>query len=111
MLMEQATTARKEWSTVCDSVMHDKPKFIMRTRDKMQFSSLETISEFLKVYHFSARKYIEDDGSITLSLNEIDLVENGKDKQLAPCLMNKGGLAILTAFISYFNRTSSLIEK
>ena len=35
MLMEQATTVRKEWSSVCDSVIHDKPKFIKRTRDKM----------------------------------------------------------------------------
>ena len=81
MLMEQATTVRKEWSAVCDSVIHEKPKFIKRTRDKMWFSNLETISELLEAYHFSATKYIEDDGSITLSLNEIDIVENGKNEQ------------------------------
>ena len=37
MLMEQATNVRKQWSSVCDSVIHDKPKFIKRTRDKMRF--------------------------------------------------------------------------
>ena len=35
MLMEQATNVRKQWSTICDSVIHNKPKLIKRTRDKM----------------------------------------------------------------------------
>ena len=74
MLMEQATTVRKEWSSVCDSVIHEKPKFIKRTRDKMWFSNLETISELLEAYYFTATRYIENDGCITLSLIEIDLV-------------------------------------
>ena len=60
MLMEQATTVRKEWSSVCDSVVHNKPKFIKRTRDKMWFSNLETIEEILKAYKFSAEKFIEE---------------------------------------------------
>ncbi len=72
MLMEQATAVRREWSAVCDSVIHEKPKFIKRTRDKMWFSNLDTMSEILRAYQFSAIKYREDDGSVTLSLNEID---------------------------------------
>ena len=83
MLMEQATAVRKEWSAVCDSVIHNKPKIIKRTRDKMWFSNLETMSEILQAYQFSAVKYIEDDGSVTLSLNEIDLIENGRDEEEA----------------------------
>ena len=79
MLMEQATAVRKEWSAVCDSVIHEKPKFIKRTRDKMWFSNLDTMFEILQVYQFTALRYIESDGSVTLSLNEIDIVENGKD--------------------------------
>ena len=35
MLMEQAATVRKEWSTVCDSVIHEKPKFIKPIRDEL----------------------------------------------------------------------------
>ena len=72
MLMEQATTVRKEWSSVCDSVIHEKPKFIKRTRDKMWFSSLDIMAEILAAYEFTARKYVENDNSVTLSLNEID---------------------------------------
>ena len=100
MLMEQATTVRKEWSAVCDSVIHEKPKFIKRTRDKMWFSNLETISEILEAYYFTATRYIEGDNSVTLSLNEIDLVENGKDDQEARLNM---GRAILEYALDYYN--------
>ncbi len=100
MLVEQATTVRKEWSAVCDSVIHEKPKFIKRTRDKMWFSNLETISEILEVYHFTTLKYIEDDNTVTLSLNEIDLIENGRDEQEARLNMGK---AILDYALEYYN--------
>lgn len=100
MLMEQATTVRKEWSSVCDSVIHEKPKFIKRTRDKMWFSNLETISELLEAYCFTATRYIETDGSVTLSLTEIDIVENGKDEQEARLNMGK---AILEYALDYYN--------
>ena len=100
MLMEQAATVRKEWSAVCDSVIHEKPKFIKRTRDRMWFSNLETISDILQIYQFTVLRYIEDDGSITLSLNEIDLVENGKNEQEVRLNMGK---AILEYALDYYN--------
>ena len=100
MLMEKATTVRKEWSAVCDSVIHNKPKFIKRTRDKMWFSNLETMSEILEAYQFTAKKFIEQDGSVTLSLNEIDLVENGKDEQEARLNLAN---AILEYSMEYYN--------
>lgn len=92
MVIEQATQVRKEWSMVCDSVMHDRPKFIMRTRDKMALTSLDTLQDMLSGYTFTANKYIEDDGSVTLSLIEIDLIENGSDEDSAKA---KLGNAIL----------------
>lgn len=100
MLMEKATTVRKEWSAVCDSVIHNKPKFIKRTRDKMWFSNLETMSEILEAYQFTAKKFIEEDGFVTLSLNEIDLVENGKDEQEARLNLAN---AILEYSMEYYN--------
>ena len=100
MLMEQATTVRKEWSAVCDSVIHEKPKFIKRTRDRMWFSNLETISDILQIYQFTVLRYVEDDGSITLSLNEIDIVENGKNEQEVRLNMGK---AILEYALDYYN--------
>lgn len=100
MLMEKATTVRKEWSSVCDTVIHEKPMLIKRTRDKMWFSNLDTIAEILKAYRFTAQKLIEEDGSITLSLNEIDLVENGIDEQAARLAM---GTSILDYAAGYYN--------
>ncbi len=100
MLMEQATTVRKEWSSVCDSVIHEKPIFIKRTRDKMWFSNLDTMSDILAAYNFTAEKFIEEDGSITLSLNEIDLIENGKDEQDARLNLGK---AILEYSYDFYN--------
>lgn len=100
MIMEQATNVRKEWSAVCDSVIHEKPKFIKRTRDKMLLSNLETIAEILQAYQFTALKYTEDDGSVTLSVNEIDIIENGKDEQEARLNVGK---AILEYALDYYN--------
>lgn len=100
MLMEKATTVRKEWSSVCDSVIHEKPKFIKRTRDKMWFSNLETMADILEAYQFTAMKYIEDDGSVTLSLNEIDIVENGINESEARLNLAK---AILEYSLEYYN--------
>jgi len=100
MIMEKATDVRKEWSSICDSVIHDKPKFIKRTRDKMWFSNLETMQEILKAYVFTAQKFIEEDGSITLSLNEFDLVENSFDELSARQAL---GQSILDYSMEYYN--------
>lgn len=100
MLMEQATAVRKEWSAACDSVIHNKPKFIKRTRDRMWFSNLETMEEILKAYKFTAERFIEEDGSITLGLCEIDIIESGADEQEARL---KLGNAILEYATDYYN--------
>lgn len=99
MFMEQATTVRKEWSSFCDGVIHDKPIFIKRTRDKMWFSNLDTMSEILKAYEFTASIFQEEDSSITLSLNEIDLIENGETEDAARVAM---GNAILEYSAEYY---------
>jgi len=100
MLMEKATEVRKEWSSICDSVIHHKPKFIKRTRDKMWFSNLDTMAEILEAYLFTAKRFVEEDGSITLSLNEIDLVENGTEESSARYAL---GNAILEYAMEYYN--------
>lgn len=76
MVAINATEVRKEWSSVVDSVVREKPTFIKRTRDKMWLSNLETMADILEAYTFTAERFMEEDGSVTLSLNEIDLIEN-----------------------------------
>jgi len=81
MITINATNARNDWSSVLDSVVREKPKLIKRTRDYVFFSNISVIESFLSEYRFSAEEFIEDDGSVTISLNEIDLVENGIDEK------------------------------
>ena len=83
MLTVNATDVRKNWSAVSDSVIRERPSFIKRTRDYMMLSNIELMQDILSVYNFTANRYTESDGSITLSLNEIDLVENAETEALA----------------------------
>ena len=83
MLTKNATEVRKNWSQVVDEVIRDKPAFIKRTRDYMVLINEKFFADLLSIYTFSAKRYIEDDGSITLSLNEIDIVENASSESEA----------------------------
>ena len=106
MVMEQATEVRKEWSSYCDGVIREKPIFIKRTRDKMWFSNLDTMSDILKAYSFTAYRYVEEDGSVTLSMNEIDLVENGATEQLARLALAKALLDYSEEYYSNYEMYS-----
>ena len=78
MLTMSATDVRKNWSEVVDKVVREKPQFIKRTRDYLMLSDVNFMQSLLDAYHFTAQKATEGDGSVTLSLNELDLAENGK---------------------------------
>jgi len=75
-----ATDVRKEWSSVVDATVRVKPQFFKRTRDYVFLSDFHFMEDLLAGYSYSAIRMEEDDGSVTLALNEIDLVENGKDE-------------------------------
>lgn len=83
MVPKNATEVRKEWSSVLDSVVRDKPTLIKRTRDQLWFSNLEIMTDILDGYQFTAECIREEDSSITMVLNEIDLVENAPTEQEA----------------------------
>ena len=103
MLATSETEVRKEWSSVLDSVVRDKPQFIKRTRDKIWLSNLEIMGEILDAYKFTADKFIEDDGSVTLSLNEIDLIENAPTESEAKKLLAQ---SIMEYAEEYYNNFS-----
>ena len=75
-----ATDVRKDWSTVVDNTVRVKPQFFKRTRDFLFMSDLRFVEDLLYDYSYTANMMVEEDGSVTLELNEIDLVENGKDE-------------------------------
>ena len=81
MVEMSSTQVRSEWSSVVDSVVREKPILVKRTRDHIFLTNIALLSELLEAYTFHAALYTESDGSVTISLDEIDLVENGKDEQ------------------------------
>ncbi len=87
MLAMNATEVRKEWSSVVDHVVRESPMFIKRTRDRMWLSNLDTMACILDAYQFTADRFVEPDGSVTLALIEIDLVENASDETRARALL------------------------
>lgn len=102
MLALSSTEVRKDWSVTVDSVIREKPMFIKRTRDYMLLSSLDVINNILNPYSFHAEKFVESDGSITLSLNEIDLVKNAPNEEQAKLRLSESILEYAEDFYNDF---------
>jgi len=100
MLTINATKARNEWSTLVESIIREKPAIIKRTRDYLFLSNINVLENILAAYSFHAETFIEEDGSITISLDEIDLVENAPD---IPGAISKLANAILEYSEDYYN--------
>ncbi len=78
-----ATNIRKNWSKTLDLVSREKPVMFTRTHDDFLVSDAKLVYSLLDAYSFTANKYIETDGSVTLSLCEIDIVENAETEEKA----------------------------
>lgn len=111
MLAMNATDVRKDWSLVLDQVIREKPKFIKRTRDFIILSDIRFFEVLLSGYSYSAERYIEADGSVTLSLNEIDLVENDKSEEEARQKLAQSILDYAEDFYNDFQYWSSATNR
>ena len=81
--MSQAMNApvvHKDWDSVIDDAVRVKPQFLKVERDCLFLSDVRLMGELLAGYSYSAVQMAEEDGSVTLALNELDLVENGFDE-------------------------------
>lgn len=83
MLVVNATDVRKDFGRYIDEIVRAKPIFIKRSRDYFMGISIDMAKELVKDVVFTADKYIEDDGSVTLSLHDFDIVVNGEDESSA----------------------------
>lgn len=83
MFALNSTDVRKDFSAIVDKAVREKPQFIKRTRDYMILSDVHFFETLLEGYSFTAERFVEDDNSITLSLNEFDIVENGVSEEEA----------------------------
>lgn len=76
--MMNATNARKDFSAVIDTVVREKPVFIKRTRDNVVMADTVFLANLTSDYKFTAIVHEEEDSSITLELDQIDLVVNAQ---------------------------------
>ncbi|NLB88279.1 MAG: hypothetical protein GX790_03505 [Syntrophomonadaceae bacterium] len=74
-----ATDVRKDFSQFIDTVVREKPLVIKRNRDYILSISLEQSINLLSDFRFHMNIFNEDDGSITATLEELDLIINTKD--------------------------------
>lgn len=79
MLAMSSSDVRKEWSEVMDTVVRRGPVLLRRNRDYMMLCSDETISQIVSDVTLTATQYTEADGSVTLSVEQLDLVAHGED--------------------------------
>lgn len=107
MLAMNATDVRKNWSRVSDSVIREKPQFIKRTHDFMCLSNVEFLETLLTAYNYTADSLKESDGSITLSLNELDIIENAENEEKAKEELSKSILEYAAEFYEDFNYWST----
>ena len=97
-----ATQVRNEWSSTLDTVVREKPVMIKRTRDCMLLADTNFLMDLLTTYDFHATVFIEDDGSVTISLDEIDLVENALTEQDALNKLSSSSLEYAENFYDDF---------
>jgi len=79
----KSTEMRKDFSFYIDEIVRRKPVFVKRSRDLFLGISFEMMKDLVSDIGFTAMMYMESDGSITLSLNEFDIVVNGKNQEEA----------------------------
>ncbi len=78
-----ATDVRKDWGRFIDEVVHNKPQVVKRNRDYFLSLSLNHANTLLKDITFKAQFVKEDDGSVTASLENFDLVVNAENETAA----------------------------
>ena len=81
MTVLNATDVRKNWSLTLDAVSHGRPAYVKRTHDNIAIMDVPTLNAILGGYKYYADSYKEDDGSVTLSLRELDIVVNDVDME------------------------------
>ncbi|MHB1041310.1 MAG: hypothetical protein ACYC0Q_00500 [Eubacteriales bacterium] len=75
-----ATDVRRDWGKFIDTIVHDKPKIVKRNRDLFLSLSIQQVMVLLKNFSFKAQYLKENDGTVTATLDNFDLVVNEKDE-------------------------------
>lgn len=102
MLALRSSDVRRDWSGVLDCVVREKPVFIKRTRDRMMLCSTEMMQQIVGDVSFVVNRFDEDDHSVTLSLDALDLVSHGDTLQSAKAALAEDLVAYAEEYYQEF---------
>lgn len=71
MLTINSIAVQKNWDKVLESAIYVKPIFIKNNLNYMIHSNIEFMASLLSGYKFSAKKYVEDDGSVIIFVKQL----------------------------------------
>lgn len=83
MLAINSSEVRKDWSGVLDTVTRRGPVLVKRNRDHMVLCSDVTMAQIVAGVTIVVDQLAEEDGSVTLSAEALDIVVNGPDLETA----------------------------
>ena len=83
MKLLNASEVRSDFSSFVDKVVRERPMVFKRNRDHILSISTEQAESLLESYRFKAILFPEEDGSITMTLEDFDLVVNAPDHDQA----------------------------
>ena len=83
MKLLNASDVRSDFSSFVDKVVRERPMVFKRNRDHVLSISTEQAGSLLEAYRFQAILLPEEDGSITITLEDFDLVVNAPDQNQA----------------------------
>lgn len=78
-----ATDVRRHWGQFNDDVVREGPRFVKRNRDEWVALSSEHLKAAFATFTFEAELFHEEDGTVTATLKNFDLVENGENEDEA----------------------------
>src|SRR5690625_2501245 len=99
-----ATDVRKNWGQFNDDVIRKGPQFVKRNRDEWAALSSEHLKAAFTNFRFHPTFHTEDDGTCTITIDEIDLVENGDTKEKALELMTEEIIEYANEYQENFNQ-------
>ena len=83
MKILNASDVRNGFSAFVDTIIHERPMIFKRNRDHILSISTEQTNSLLEPYRFKAVFIPEEDGSITITLEDFDLVVNAPERKQA----------------------------
>lgn len=90
-----------------DKAVREQPVFIKRTRDNAVLVDLRFMDILLEEYKYNCTKFEEEDGTITLSTEVLDLVENGDTEEFAKNKMAESILEYAKEFYGEYDLWSN----